>query len=138
MLICGRNINPFSTVTYSFTNASEIARTILLILVRVYEGYKIKKDILHPFIPHTSFLKLYKIGKQDAKILQKHVLVLKGLTSFLILPKLPLEKPYNNIQSFLNQNVPGAKVFNPFSTRTCFRSIFASYLPILYSFRKLV
>ena len=63
MLICGRNINPFSTVTYSFTNASEIARTILLILVRVYEGYKIKKDILHPFIPHTSFLKLYKIGK---------------------------------------------------------------------------
>ncbi len=29
----------------------------------VYEGYKIKKDILHPFIPHTSFLKLYEVGK---------------------------------------------------------------------------
>ena len=55
--------NPFSIVTYCFTNDSEIDRTILLILVRVYEGYKIKKDILHPFIPHTSFLKLYKIGK---------------------------------------------------------------------------
>ena len=50
-----------------------------MILVRVYEGYKIKKDILHPFIPHTSLLKLYKIGKQDAKILRKHVHVLKGL-----------------------------------------------------------
>ena len=46
---------PFSTVTYFFANDSEIDRTILLILVRVYEGYKIKKDILHPFIPHTSF-----------------------------------------------------------------------------------
>ncbi len=62
-----------------FTNDFEIARTILLVLVRVYEGYKIKKDILHPFIPHTSFLELYKIGKWDAKILGKHVLVLKGL-----------------------------------------------------------
>ncbi len=59
-----RNIfNPFSSVTYFFPNDSEIARTILLILVRVCEGYKIKKDILHPFIPHASFLKLCKIGK---------------------------------------------------------------------------
>ena len=71
--------NPFSTATYIFTNDFEVDRTILLVLVRVYEGYKIIKDILHPFIPHTSFLKLCKIGKQDAKILQKHALVLKGL-----------------------------------------------------------
>ena len=56
-------LNPFSIVTYFFTNDSEIDTTILLILVRVYEGYKIKKGILHPFIPHTSFLKLYKIAK---------------------------------------------------------------------------
>ena len=56
-------INPFSTVTYFSTNDSEVNRSILLLLVRVYEGYKIKKDILHSFIPHTSFLKLYKIGK---------------------------------------------------------------------------
>ena len=55
--------DPFSTVTYFPTNNSEMDRTIVLILVRVCEGYKIKKDILHPFIPHTSFLKLYKIGK---------------------------------------------------------------------------
>ncbi len=48
-------LNPFSTVTYCFTNDSEIEIKILLILVRVCEGYKIEKDILHPFIPHTHF-----------------------------------------------------------------------------------
>ena len=63
ILQVGVALNPFSTVTYFFTNDSEIDRTILLILVNVYEGYKIKKDILHHFIPNTSFLRLCKIGK---------------------------------------------------------------------------
>ena len=48
-------INPFSTVTYLFINDSEIDTTILLILVRVYEGYKIKKDILHLYPSYKFF-----------------------------------------------------------------------------------